>query len=76
MLVHDGFGLWLSDRRLHQGGFIWDKPWQGERLTLTPEQLQGLVIGLPWHQDNHIAMYFTVLRLHPAYVSIVVASTF
>lgn len=48
VLVHDGFGLWLASRRLHQGKFIWGQPWQGDRLSLTPEQLQALVLGLPW----------------------------
>lgn len=59
VLVHDGFGLWLAARRLHQGSFVWGKPWQGKRVALTSEQLQALVIGLPWHQvgcDNRIVM--------------------
>ena len=59
VLVHDGFGLWLAARRLHQGSFVWGKPWQGERVVLTAEQLQALVIGLPWHQvgrDHRIAL--------------------
>ncbi|MFA0814004.1 IS66 family insertion sequence element accessory protein TnpB [Microbulbifer epialgicus] len=53
VLVHDGFGLWLAARRLHQGSFVWSKPWQGERVALTAEELQALVIGLPWHQVGH-----------------------
>lgn len=59
VLVHDGFGLWLAARRLHQGSFAWGKPWQGERVALTSEQLQALVIGLPWRQvgrDNRITI--------------------
>jgi len=53
VLVHDGFGLWLCARRLHQGKFIW--PTQGTSLSLTSEQLQALVIGLPWHRLGEVA---------------------
>ena len=54
MLVHDGFGLWLAARRLHQGKFIWVKDWQGQQVPLKPEQLQALVLGLPWyHVGEH-----------------------
>lgn len=59
VLVHDGFGLWLAARRLHQGRFVWGKVWQGERIALTDEQLQALVVGLPWQQvgrDKRIAI--------------------
>ena len=59
VLVHDGFGLWLAARRLHQGRFVWGSLSQGERIALTPEQLQALVVGLPWHQvgcDQGIAI--------------------
>ena len=50
VLVHDGFGLWLAARRLHQGRFAPPKPWQDKRIELCPEQLDALVIGLPWYQ--------------------------
>jgi len=59
VLVHDGFGLWLAARRLHESRFVWGKAWQGDRLALTDEQLQALVIGLPWQQvgrDKRIAI--------------------
>lgn len=50
VLVHDGFGIWLSARRLHRGKFIQAEAWQtGKRLELTTEQLSALVVGLPWH---------------------------
>lgn len=26
VLVHDGIGIWLAARRLHQGGFVWPTP--------------------------------------------------
>jgi len=50
VLVHDGFGLWLAARRLHQGRFTTAKIWQDTRIELCAEQLDALVIGLPWHQ--------------------------
>jgi len=50
VLVHDGFGLWLSARRLHQGKFIWAKHWHGSQVQLNPEQLKALVLGLSWYQ--------------------------
>jgi transposase len=50
VLVHDGFGLWLASRRLHQGKFIRAKDWQGAQVPLHPEQLRALVVGLPWQQ--------------------------
>ncbi len=49
VLVHDGIGIWLAARRLHQGKFIWPAPvdahWQLER-----SQLDALVLGLPWQR--------------------------
>ena len=47
VLVHDGIGVWLAARRLNQGRFVW--PCDGvATLTLTREQLDALVLGLPW----------------------------
>jgi transposase len=48
VLVHDGIGIWLCARRLHQGRFVWASAESEPRLTITMEQLQALVIGLPW----------------------------
>jgi transposase len=48
LLVHDGIGIWLCARRLHRGRFIWARPGSDARLTISNEQLQALVIGLPW----------------------------
>ena len=50
VLVHDGLGLWLCARKLHQGGFCWARPGSPAKLALTSDQLQALVIGLPWHR--------------------------
>lgn len=47
VLVHDGIGIWLAARRLHQGKFVWPRH-QGGTLTLTRAQLDALVLGLPW----------------------------
>jgi transposase len=50
VLVHDGFGLWLCARRLHRGAFTWPEHRTDATLAITAEQLQALVIGLPWHR--------------------------
>ncbi|GAB3395130.1 IS66 family insertion sequence element accessory protein TnpB [Azotobacter armeniacus] len=50
VLVHDGFGVWLASRRLNQGRFVWPGNWQGAHLELNAEQLQALVVGLPWQR--------------------------
>ena len=57
--VHDGFGLWLAARRLHQGKFIRARDWQGDQVQLDSEQLKALVLGLPWYQagrNNSISL--------------------
>ena len=48
LLVHDGIGIWLCARRLHQGRFIWASAQSGAQLSISIEQLQALLIGLPW----------------------------
>ena len=49
VLVHDGVGIWLAARRLHSGKFAWPKDVTGT-LTLTREQFDALVLGLPWQR--------------------------
>jgi transposase len=49
VLVHDGIGIWLAARRLHQGKFIWPKD-SGATLDLTRTQFDALVLGLPWQR--------------------------
>ena len=49
VLVHDGIGVWLAARRLNQGKFAWPKD-SGTTLALTREQLDALVLGLPWER--------------------------
>jgi transposase len=56
VLVHDGFGLWLCARRLHRCGFIWASMREGVAVSLTPEQLQALVVGLPWQRLSGAAV--------------------
>jgi len=53
VLVHDGWGIWLAARRLHQGKFVW--PHGSAALThpLNRAQLDALVLGLPWQRLEH-----------------------
>ena len=48
VLVHDGHGVWLANRRLNQGRFRW-RAGDG-RLELSRTQFDALVLGLPWEQ--------------------------
>ncbi|MDB5979278.1 MAG: putative transposase, family [Pseudomonas sp.] len=50
VLVHDGLGIWLAARRLHQGKFIWPGSRHGLQVELSDEQLRALVLGLPWQR--------------------------
>ena len=50
LLVHDGIGIWLAARRLHQGRFVWPSANLGTQLSLTHAQLDALVLGLPWQR--------------------------
>jgi transposase len=49
VLVHDGIGVWLAARRLNSGKFVWPKD-AAATLTLTREQFDALVLGLPWQR--------------------------
>ena len=48
VLVHDGIGIWLAARRLHQGGFA--RTVRVANTALTKEQFDALVLGLPWQR--------------------------
>lgn len=50
VLVHDGFGLWLCARRLYEGCFIRAGARHDRSMPLTHEQLQAIVVGLPWER--------------------------
>ena len=56
VLVHDGYGLWLCARRLHRGSFVWASPRAGQTVSLNAEQLQALVVGLPWQRLNELVI--------------------
>jgi transposase len=47
VLVHDGLGIWLAARRLHQGKFVWAAK-DSTNCQLERIQLDALVLGLPW----------------------------
>ena len=49
VLVHDGIGIWLAARRLHQGKFIWPQAGSAN-VALEHAQLNALVLGLPWQR--------------------------
>ena len=50
MLVHDGFGLWLCARKLYEGSFIRAVERYDRGMPLSHEQLQAIVVGLPWER--------------------------
>jgi transposase len=49
ILVHDGLGIWLAARRLHQGKFVWTAK-DSANCQLERVQLDALVLGLPWQR--------------------------
>ena len=52
LLVHDGFGVWCAARRLNKGSFEWPRGGAVDAapLTLTKDQFDALVLGLPWQR--------------------------
>lgn len=56
LLLHDGFGLWCAARRLNQGGFEWPRGGtdRAPSITLTKQQFDALVLGLPWCRLEHM----------------------
>ena len=56
LLVHDGFGVWCAARRLNKGSFEWPSSTTTGTaagtapLTLTHDQFNALVLGLPWRR--------------------------
>lgn len=55
VLVHDGIGMWLVARRLNRGRFVWAEEDVG-KITLTQEQLDALVLGLPWQRIGELGV--------------------
>lgn len=56
VLVHDGLGLWLSMRRLHQGRFVWAQANAERERVLSRAQFDALVLGLPWQRLGEAAV--------------------
>ena len=50
VLVHDGIGIWLAARRLHQGKFVWPSPDGPHQHPISHAQLDALILGLPWQR--------------------------
>ena len=48
ILVHDGHGVWLANRRLNQGRFQF-RPGD-DSVALSREQFDALILGLPWER--------------------------
>ena len=49
LLVWDGNGVWLCQRRLHRGSFIWPKA-ADTCFTISQEQWQWLIAGVDWQR--------------------------
>ena len=51
--MHDGIGIWLAARRLHQGHLVWptaNDTGAAMQASLSRAQLDALVLGLPWQR--------------------------
>ena len=51
VLLWDGNGVWLCQRRLHQGHFIGPKT-NANSFSITHSQWQWLVMGVDWQRLN------------------------
>ena len=49
LLLWDGNGVWLCQRRLHQGSFVWAKT-HDVVFALSQAQWQWLVAGVDWQR--------------------------
>ena len=56
LLMHDGFGVWCAARRLNAGSFVWPRQGDAGGLTLTREQFDALVLGLPWQRLEQLKL--------------------
>jgi transposase len=58
LLVHDGFGVWCAARRLNAGRFMWPREVGAAAapVTLTQQQFDALVLGLPWQRLNQMQL--------------------
>ena len=53
VLLWDGTGVWLCQRRLHEGHFIWPKS-TDTCFSVTFEQWQWLIAGVNWQRLSAI----------------------
>lgn len=49
VLLWDSAGVWLCQRRLHQGRFVWQRAEEGG-ITLTQTQWEWLIMGVDWRR--------------------------
>jgi len=49
VLLWDGSGVWLCQRRLHQGRFVWQRSGDGG-VALTQSQWEWLIVGVDWRR--------------------------
>lgn len=49
LLVWDGSGVWLCQRRLHKGKFTWPQA-DSNICTLSARQWRWLTTGVDWHR--------------------------
>ncbi len=61
VLLYDGAGMWLCTRRLQSGGFAWPRERACGTLSLTREQFDWLVAGLPWQRLGETPSCITVV---------------
>jgi transposase len=53
LLVWDGNGVWLCQRRLHRGGFVWPKVTDAS-FYLSRAQWEWLVAGVDWQRLSRL----------------------
>jgi transposase len=53
LLVWDGNGVWLCQRRLHRGGFVWPKVTDAS-FCLSRAQWDWLVAGVDWQRLSRL----------------------
>lgn len=51
LLVWDGNGVWLCQRRLHRGTFVWPRA-TDRTCALTAAQWEWLISGVDWQRWN------------------------
>ena len=49
LLLWDGTGVWLCQRRLHQGSFVWPKATDA-CFSISHDQWQWLIAGVDWQR--------------------------